>query len=59
MLSELLLRAKRAAQAEGQYGAARRGTSGGPGGRSGGGVAGYSRELLGGALIYAGRLSGG
>jgi len=50
---------KRAPQAEGQYGAARRGTSGGPadgpGDGPGGGVAGYSRELLRGALIYAGR----
>jgi hypothetical protein len=50
---------KRAPQAEGPYWAARRGTVrgavGGSGGGSGAGVAGYSRELLRGALIYAGR----
>src|SRR5215213_760829 len=45
----------RAPQAEGQYGAARRGTGGGPAGGPGGSVPGYSRELLRGALLYAGR----
>ena len=55
--------AKNTQQAEGQYGTARRSTGGGPrrgpagglGGGPGGGVAGYSHELLRGALIYAAR----
>jgi len=44
--------AKRAPQAEGHYEATRRGASGGDG--PGWGVAGYSREFLRGALLYAG-----
>jgi hypothetical protein len=44
---------KGARQAEGPRWAGRSGSGGGPG--PGGGIAGYSRELLRGALLYAGR----